>query len=349
MHVFVSYKHEDVDFAENVMSRLELAGFQTWADHKIGAGEEWRTAIDLSIKNSFALIVIMTPEAKASEYVTYEWAFAWGVGIRVIPVMLRKTELHPRLEALQHLDFTVPKSRPWERLLEEVRAASKAPLAHTVRIPLNAPPFVRQAVIALDSASPDERKGAIHTLVQARKTTDVREVLIEALKHPIADVRENATKALGQIKDPSVVPALIDTLHDPDVKVRGGTVWALGQIKDPSAVPALINALRDPDSDVRDSTAQALGQIKDPSAVPALIGALSDPYADIRNNAVQALGEIKDPSAVPALIGALLDPDLAASRSAAEALGKIKNPSAISALIDTLHDPDKTVRIKAAW
>jgi TIR domain len=169
MHVFVSYKREDVDFAENVMSRLKAKGFQTWSDHKIGAGEEWRTAINSSIKNSFALIVIMTPEAKASEYVTYEWAFAWGVGVRVIPVMLRKTELHPRLEALQYLDFTDHKSRPWERLLEEVQVVSKAPLAHTVCIPLNAPPFVRQAVIALDSPSSSERKEAIKTLLQATR------------------------------------------------------------------------------------------------------------------------------------------------------------------------------------
>lgn len=140
MHVFISYKREDLDFADNVMGRLEKAGFQTWSDYKIGAGEEWRTAIDLAIKNSFALIVIMTPEAKASEYVTYEWAFAWGVGIKVIPILLRPTPLHPRLGALQHLDFTNLKMRPWDRLLEEVKYASQAPLAHTVRIPLNVPP-----------------------------------------------------------------------------------------------------------------------------------------------------------------------------------------------------------------
>jgi len=97
--VFISYKNEDLDFAENVISRLEKEGYATWTDLKIGVGEEWRNAIDLAIKNAFALIVIMTPEAKSSEYVTYEWAFAWGVGIRVIPVMLRPTELHPRLEA----------------------------------------------------------------------------------------------------------------------------------------------------------------------------------------------------------------------------------------------------------
>ena len=121
-HVFISYKREDVDFAENVSSRLEREGFDVWADSKIAAGEEWRNAIDVAIKNSVSLIVIVTPEAKASEYVTYEWAFAWGIGIKVIPIMLRPTTLHPRLEALQYLDFTNIKSRPWDKLIEEVRA-----------------------------------------------------------------------------------------------------------------------------------------------------------------------------------------------------------------------------------
>src|ERR1039457_359357 len=128
-HVFISYKREDVDFAENVSSRLEREGSDVWADSKIAAGEEWRNAIDVAIRNSVALIVIMTPEAKASEYVTYEWAFAWGIGIKVIPIMVRPTTLHPRLEALQYLDFTNIKSRPWDRLIEEVRAAS--PTRHT--------------------------------------------------------------------------------------------------------------------------------------------------------------------------------------------------------------------------
>jgi CheY-like chemotaxis protein len=125
--VFISYKKEDVDFAENLSSRLEREGSDVWADSKIAVGEEWRNAIDVAIGNSVALIVIMTPEAKASEYVTYEWAFAWGIGIKVIPVMLRPTTLHPRLEALQYLDFTNIKSRPWDKLIDEVRAVTRHP------------------------------------------------------------------------------------------------------------------------------------------------------------------------------------------------------------------------------
>lgn len=351
MHVFVSYKHEDVDFAENVMSRLEARGFQTWADHKVGAGEEWRTAIDLSIKNSFALIVIMTPEAKTSEYVTYEWAFAWGVGVRVIPVMLRKTELHPRLEALQYLDFTVPKSRPWERLLEEVQAASKAPLAHTVRIPLNAPPFVRQAVMALDGVSSTQRKEAIETLLQAKTMLNICGVLIEALTHPLSDVRISAAQALGTLRDVAAVPALCQALYDPETTVRVNAAEALGKFKDAAtAVPALSKALHDPEAIVRDSAAWALGEIKDATAVPALSKALHDPEATVRDSAAEALGEIKDATAVPDLCKALLhDPNAIIRSLAAEALAEIKDATSVPALSDALlHDSKDHVRRSAA-
>ena len=123
-HLFISYKHEDSDFAEILINRVEKAGFKTWVDSdKLAPGEDWRNGIDESIKNAFALIVIMSPEAKASEYVTYEWAFARGAGIKVIPVLYKSTQLHPRLEALQYLDFTIRTNRPWDTLLNVLRNA----------------------------------------------------------------------------------------------------------------------------------------------------------------------------------------------------------------------------------
>ena len=263
-HVFVSYKNENLDFyfAENIISRLEKEGFTTWTDLKIGAGEEWRNAIDLAIKNAFALIVIMTPEAKASEYVTYEWAFAWGVGIRVIPVMLKPTELHPRLEALQYLDFTKAKSQPWDKLIEEVRAASRAPLTHSISIPLNSPPFIRQAVESLDSAVMGDRSGAIETLATAN-TPAAWTVLREALEHPLPDVRSKAAQALGIIKDPVAVPALIEALKNPRERVteRRWIIYYLRDSTDPTVVPALIEALKDLSEDVRSAAADVLGEI----------------------------------------------------------------------------------------
>jgi hypothetical protein len=63
----------------------------------------------------------MSPEARESEYVIYEWAFAYGSKVPLIPIMLRETPLHPRLAALQYLDFTNRRARPWDRLFSNVR------------------------------------------------------------------------------------------------------------------------------------------------------------------------------------------------------------------------------------
>ena len=69
-HIFISYNHEDNDFAENLIHRLHEAGFTTWRDiDELHAGEVWRIEIDQAIKNALAMIVIMTPQAKISEYV----------------------------------------------------------------------------------------------------------------------------------------------------------------------------------------------------------------------------------------------------------------------------------------
>jgi hypothetical protein len=115
MHVFISYSHANGDFAEIVKTRLEGRGFNVWTDEdRLLAGEDWRNGIDQAIRSACALIVVITPSAKASEYVTYEWAFAWGIGIKVIPVLLEPTPLHPRLEALQYLDFSIRAERQWD-------------------------------------------------------------------------------------------------------------------------------------------------------------------------------------------------------------------------------------------
>ena len=40
---------------------------------------------------------------------TYEWAFALGSGVPVLPLLLNSAEadLHPRLRTLQYLDFSI--------------------------------------------------------------------------------------------------------------------------------------------------------------------------------------------------------------------------------------------------
>jgi TIR domain len=124
MKLFISHGTDGWDFAELLKARLEEAGHRVWLDSEtLGPGENWQQEIERSIRSSDALIFVASPHAMRSEYANFEWAFALGAGVKVIPVLLARTRLHPRLRALQYLDFTNRTSRPWPRLLNAVAEA----------------------------------------------------------------------------------------------------------------------------------------------------------------------------------------------------------------------------------
>jgi CheY-like chemotaxis protein len=163
--VFISYHHEDADSAENLMNKIKGAGFDLWVDSEnLGAGDEWQASIDQAIKRAFALIVIMTPNAQASEYVTYEWSFAWGAGIKVIPLMYKQTQLHPRLKTLQYLDFTNYSTRRWDKLIEALKLAASSHPSLPTQTPQDVSPEIVEAAKLLVAAAIDKVK------VQATET-----------------------------------------------------------------------------------------------------------------------------------------------------------------------------------
>jgi hypothetical protein len=119
---FISHAKEDGDFAENLKFRLEKEGFIGWIDIDVlEAGVDWRKEIDDAILKSRGLILVLSPDSKASEYVTYEWAFALGSGRSLVPLMLKDTPVHPRLEIFQYLDFTNRRARPWDKLFSRLK------------------------------------------------------------------------------------------------------------------------------------------------------------------------------------------------------------------------------------
>lgn len=123
-HVFISYKHEIAPekrlFVDRLKYRIKGSGLEVWMDNDIPAGEEWRDQIKRALQNAFAVVVVMSPEAKTSEYVTHEWSFALGMGIKVVPIIQETTPLPSPLEHLQFLDFT-GKRPPWRTLIERLQ------------------------------------------------------------------------------------------------------------------------------------------------------------------------------------------------------------------------------------
>lgn len=116
-HVFVSYAREDKNFARELTRRLRESNRVPWQDiRNIRGGDNWQITIDHALRNAEALVVVMSPNATVSQYVTYEWAFALGAGVRVIPVIRKRTTLHPRLSSIQYIDFSTRRGTPWVNL-----------------------------------------------------------------------------------------------------------------------------------------------------------------------------------------------------------------------------------------
>ena len=93
----------------------------------------------------------------------------------------------------------------------------------------------------------------------------------------------------------SKMKKLIGTLKDGDAYSKIDAATSLGEMGDPSAVPALIKALDDPDLDVRESAAGALGKIKDERALSKLEDvAEDDPEKLVRDAALKAIESIEE-------------------------------------------------------
>jgi HEAT repeat protein len=171
----------------------------------------------------------------------------------------------------------------------------------------------------------DERQGANTADALVKIGKSAVKPLITALKDKNKEIRKNAARALGEIKDRRAVKPLIAALEEEDKEFREIVVEALGRIKDPRVIETLVFILnnKDEDENIRWKAAAALSRMKDPRSVEPLITALKDKSRDIRGIAAAALGEIKDSQAVEPLINALEDKDKSVRRNAAVALKKV--------------------------
>ena len=114
-----------------------------------------------------------------------------------------------------------------------------------------------------------------------------------------ADVQRWATQGLGDLGDPSVVPALAETLNNNAnvIALRQDAALALGKIGDDAAVAELsakLEALQASQSEkkLRIDILKALAEAKSQKAVPVLKTALEDSDGDIHFWAADALYKI---------------------------------------------------------
>ena len=88
-HVFISYDRDDQTYARKLADDLRTRHIEVWRDNLMGSGDRWVEAIEEAIESSAAVVVVMTPEAKESEWVQREILLAQDLKKPIFPLLLR--------------------------------------------------------------------------------------------------------------------------------------------------------------------------------------------------------------------------------------------------------------------
>ncbi len=105
--IFFSYSRDDTEFVLQLAKNLRLAGANVWLDQlDISPGSRWDKSIEIALKESHALLVILSKTSVESNNVLDEVSFALEEGKKVVPVLLEDCEIPFRLRRLQYADFT---------------------------------------------------------------------------------------------------------------------------------------------------------------------------------------------------------------------------------------------------
>jgi formylglycine-generating enzyme required for sulfatase activity len=108
--VFVSYSRKDLSFVERLATDLKNAGFDIWYDVSgLGGGSRWRVEIEDAIRSSQFVIVVLSPDSIASEWVEREFLFASNLKRKIIPLMYRSCELPLNYLDLNYIDVQAEK------------------------------------------------------------------------------------------------------------------------------------------------------------------------------------------------------------------------------------------------
>ncbi|MFS8099714.1 toll/interleukin-1 receptor domain-containing protein [Lentzea alba] len=108
MRVFISYAQEDRPQAEHLKQRLLDLGHAPWSDSGLHGGQAWWDEILNRIRESDALLLLISPAFLASQACLLERQYATLLGKHLVPVMVAPVPHHvlpSELAPLQIVDY----------------------------------------------------------------------------------------------------------------------------------------------------------------------------------------------------------------------------------------------------
>lgn len=126
MHIFVSYSRKDEPFVQQLVEKLQAAGYPVWMDREgIVGGDEWRTKLKVAVEEASLLLLVVSPQSEKSEWVTIERSYAKEKGIPILPLLYRG-QMWWDMPHVQYVDLTnIDTRRPWELPADLIRAVNR--------------------------------------------------------------------------------------------------------------------------------------------------------------------------------------------------------------------------------
>jgi hypothetical protein len=122
--IFLSYSHQDQEFADHVVGALEAEGFSVWWDHAIPPGQTWDSFIAKGISEAKAVIVLWSRISASSDWVKEEASIA-RTRSQYLPVQIDDADPpigFSRIQAAQLKNWDGNRKSPqWQMLIGEVR------------------------------------------------------------------------------------------------------------------------------------------------------------------------------------------------------------------------------------
>jgi hypothetical protein len=132
LSVFISYSRSDSVFVKDLANRLREAGCTVWQDISgLRGGQTWASEIDQAVRDSDVLIVVLSPDSSASEWVRKETLLAMKLHKPIVPILLRETEIPVQFVDLQFVDFRGDRAEATQRLFEAISTSVDSPTAIT--------------------------------------------------------------------------------------------------------------------------------------------------------------------------------------------------------------------------
>jgi hypothetical protein len=92
-HIFLSYSRADAEIMRRVRDTLTGEGLAVWTDESLTPGTpSWQSALENALDGAGCVVVLLSPDARKSQWVANELSYASAHGVVIFPTLVRGEE-----------------------------------------------------------------------------------------------------------------------------------------------------------------------------------------------------------------------------------------------------------------